>query len=709
MPPKKQKPDEQSEQNDQSNETPAVEEDNAALATKPEIAEEIDTNRIESELRGVAKVRAQQESKFMIKAVGRRSDVPSSDRIKSDNELYKATAIGKDDQPTEDDIQQMIQKIIEIYRSKEGDVISEMAANLTFPELDMSDPTEENEGSPEVDSETMLLYQHEAILACLGRIVSQQPGIKNYAPTTAELLVLRQATQRGADIDRDLGHDDAPERRSRNDLPEDDEVWSNYSSKNPSLMDLFHDFNSETNPEIEKWIKWLCTLWATCPGDPSDPVEGTTSHEEIFLGVGSGYVSKETVDSHKFLNPNDKFVWTGPMTATHLKRTAMAAARGETDECPGSIIIHAKNCAGLGRTVSALSQYPVESSVITPPFTMHRVTGIQLDKSNLHDEGLIVTVEPVLISGLERGGPIAEFLKEVRTDAIKASERLELGKTRRRVEEPTQEHTFTFAEKSSGGPKHTSIPADTAWQEMLWVVDRAEVIADDSSRWVGDVPHRPLEQHLSNEPHSRARSPHRTEFSWPPPASKSEIIPPRVHHRDLPPATPALLHYEARHASHMPQDPHPELSVNHKRSVPWEGPSARSNLIHKARIHKEIGHNPTPVFPEEWRIPVVRPPLSVSPAGSAPQYMSPDVTPVRMVPKPIPRSTPPPPPVAHHAHRQIPTPDSRQASISNGSMSDRFFIQPARPLSARWPQTISQPTSRPLVAVPSGKELSYVL
>ena len=499
----------------------------------------------EQRLRGAAQLKVAQEQLVFTRAVGKRGEGKNSWRTRDEAQRYEA-AFYKDDDG-EAALKALMDKAMSLYDAKPGDVLTEMAENLRFPDTTTDTATaSDDDEMPAADREAYATFEKEARLGMVARELAKSVrGSQTYG-TPLELLVIRQATQSGPDIDRDLGFTDAPHPRRRYDGAPEADIWNEYAEahsnwetsqdsggRNAAIFPLLND-----DAEMEKWAKWLCTFWALAPGNPTHPTHGKATNTDIYVSFGGGEVPKETIDTHRAANPGDTMCWTAPRTATLLKRDAMHAARGDagtpTEENPGSLIFTLRGASQFGKTASQVSQYPEENAMLIPPFTMYTVAGNAMDAGNTTGEGLLMELRPRLPEGAERGGVYAEFLQRVRNDAILASERLQNDK-RRRMEEVDPNNRYTYAEKRVGGHRHTSIPFDTAWQEMLWVVERAEEVADDSCGWVGDRSARPIPG-LAEPP---TRHLQRTQYAWPPPSANPQAVSPTATR----PATNALAHH----------------------------------------------------------------------------------------------------------------------------------------------------------------------
>eukprot|EP00754_Rhynchopus_humris_P051141 Rhum_TRINITY_DN9364_c0_g1::Rhum_TRINITY_DN9364_c0_g1_i1::g.33084::m.33084 len=452
------------------------------------------------------------------------------------------------------------------------------------------------------------------------------------AGTAVELLVLRQATQAGPDVDRDLGFAGVPPPRRRCDTVIETDAWRGYaeehgdfskeSGRNGSVLEavtaamgaLAEGEAGGDGEAAARWVKWLCTLWALCPAEAAHPTSGVATNTDAYFAVGAGEVEKEVVDAHRALPPGGTLFWDAPRTCVLGKREALGAARGEagqpTEEKPGSLVFTVRRAAHMGKAPKAVSQYPDEATLVLPPFAQFRVEGNSLDRGNTLGEGLLLDLRPTTPEGFERGGRVAEFLQRVRNDAVAASERLQVGQ-RRRMEEVNPQHTYTYAERANReGPKHTSIPKDTAWQEMLWVVERAEEIADDSHGWVGDSSLRPSMQDRAR-PRTAATavvsSPQRVNYAWPPPSAVAVAVSPRAHA----PASPALARHDVHTRARYGAPPVPPA-----RQYPHAHPGA----VHPADARSATPPSPPPTPPQ---VPAAVPPhhFAASSVPSPPQRL----------------------------------------------------------------------------------------
>ena len=581
-------------------------------------------------------------------------------------------------------LEALAERVMALYHEKEGDVLSEMVANLRFPELEEEEaeaavaaaaatvadearkraaaaphmptpaapvPAAEGEGGDAAapaaaaaaaaaeeesvfaapDPADVKRYADEARLAVLAKELQRRvrsatgaagvalrgaagAGAGAEAGTAVELLVLRQATQAGPDVDRDLGFAGVPPPRRRCDTVIETDAWRGYadehggfskeSGRNGSVLEAVTAAMSAVaeagggeggagGEAAARWVKWLCTLWALCPAEAAHPTSGVATNTDAYFAVGAGEVEKEVVDAHRALPPGGTLFWDAPRTCVLGKREALGAARGEagqpTEEKPGSLVFTVRRAAHMGKAPKAVSQYPDEATLVLPPFAQFRVEGNSLDRGNTLGEGLLLDLRPTTPEGFERGGRVAEFLQRVRNDAVAASERLQVGQ-RRRMEEVDPQHTYTYAEKANReGPKHTSIPKDTAWQEMLWVVERAEEIADDSHGWVGDSSLRPSMQDRAR-PRTAATavvsSPQRVNYAWPPPSAVAVAVSPRAHA----PASPAL----ARHDVH----------TRARYGAPPVPPARQYPHAHPGAVHPADARSATPPSPPPTPPPV---------------------------------------------------------------------------------------------------------
>ncbi|KAJ9461184.1 hypothetical protein DIPPA_02466 [Diplonema papillatum] len=705
--------------------------------------------KLEDEWRVTSMRNAQSKITDVLRAVGRRSDERNATRDRQETLSFLTVPLAQAAEADEEGMQadqndygedagSMIpanfpadpreamktfaECLIAMYREKPGDVLTEMAENLRFPDYDETDqhielPSDGADAPPvdesgEVDPLADLLgpgpeanatrgvskksLKREASLAVLARTLSKSGG---GAPlgTLAELLVLRQATQAGPDIDRDLGWADAPGPLRKQDYSDVREAWAEYEEEHsdwgkdaadgegrnavipPALEDGEAPSLSAVLRKAQPWVKWLCTLWAICPGNPEDRTEGSRSSTDLYYGVGGGHLTQDTVELHRKISPGDEFWWPLPKTTSVLRRAALNAARGSagvpTEENPGSLVFAIRKAAGLGKAVSAVSQYPEENAVVLPPFTQYKTTRVALDEGNAFEQGLIFDIQPILPEGLEPGGFISEFLQSVRNDAQTASERLEVPSgVRRTVPELHQGETYTYAEPAVRGPKHVSIPKDTAWQEMLWVVERAEVIADDSAGWVGDYATKPVPRdepgYVSMPPAANLlmRQPdgYRTGFDWPMTSSAVQPItqfPPYATTPALAQHTPAAI-ASARRQYRGPQQPSP----THHLHNPSVSPQAAVYQPHSNVVSHptQSSHRPHPpavspalqshLYPQQQQLPQQQPPSSVRPT-IVPEHVSAHA-PYSATPSNVLPSGSPPHPSYHARPSQI----SRQPS-----------------------------------------------
>eukprot|EP01062_Namystynia_karyoxenos_P057154 TRINITY_DN4809_c0_g4_i1.p1 TRINITY_DN4809_c0_g4~~TRINITY_DN4809_c0_g4_i1.p1 ORF type:complete len:784 (+),score=150.71 TRINITY_DN4809_c0_g4_i1:1095-3446(+) len=645
--------------------TDPAEEAAPAAPVDPEVAA-AEANQAAARL-AAALLRAQRRGPACARQVGAVADVPDPSRAQGEGERFAARVVPSASQEGGEDAGAgaYAAALAAAYRAKKGDIVDELAANLRFPPPPASGSAAAEEAPAAADPATA--EDRVAALAVLANAVARRAGAARGALTLAELLSLRIATAQGPDIDRDLGFAGVPPPRRRVDGTAQLGAWEEYAR-------LYSDWSkseadggrngcvmtaaaagaaaasapaaaapekpaegegaaegdgaaaapaaapSAAAPALppDAWIKWVCLLWAVCAAHPADPQEGNQGRHVLRVLRS---VPEEVWAQHRALTPGDLVWWPRPAVGTLSRTVALGCAKAAAAEgTQRSLLLKAPRAGALGLAARPVSHYPDEEPVVLPPLCLFRVTG------NVADTQLGLTLE-LRPEAAARSPEVTEFLREVRADAVEASKRLALGPVPPEDRPQPVSETYTYAELGRRGPRHTSIPADTAWREMLWVVERAEELADDSARWMhlGASARPPPGEGSPRAALLAHTDPLRPAHYWPPGAASPQAVAPRGRCAS-PPASPALTQHEHRHLP--PVAPRPAAPERGKQPpaqvqgpVPWDGPPA----VPWEGADRPAVYSPPP---RDWRMYSNAPPQPsplppAAPGGYAPLGSSP--------------------------------------------------------------------------------------
>eukprot|EP00754_Rhynchopus_humris_P007394 Rhum_TRINITY_DN13437_c3_g2::Rhum_TRINITY_DN13437_c3_g2_i1::g.60024::m.60024 len=241
------------------------------------------------------------------------------------------------------------------YREKEGDVVDELLENLRYPAA--------GEGGLEVLRATATaLHDKDAVVA-------------EYGGVLAELLCLRQYTQKPIDLDRDVLYPDVPctkEQYPPYEARHSDWNWDDDTKRNGSIFGPVCSALRDQGPGgkqeawsekvLKRWIKWLCTVAASC----STP---TTEAYTVYRGLGGGCLPGAVVETHRGLE--GRLLGWPALSSTSFDQQAsyeymMGQAVNSTstpnEEKPGTILFKIRGVRA-GRMLQTLSQYPEEAEL----------------------------------------------------------------------------------------------------------------------------------------------------------------------------------------------------------------------------------------------------------------------------------------------------------------------------------------------------------
>ena len=330
---------------------------------------------------------------------------------------------------------ELVDNLLTWYAEKQGDVISELAANLRFP------------------THIRTRNQKRRALARIARSLeekSRQVGIN-----PVEAMVLRQYTQKPMDVDRDLGWGNVPMPPSSEDdlaarLAVDDYVrrysdwdWSlmltDDTKRNGSLFSPVCSALRDQGPNgsmsawseavLRKWIKWLFTVAAVTHRE-TQVKEGAV----LYRGLGAGGLPESTVLSHRCMPKGCCLTWPALSSLSFDCNQSQAYMYGRAAnsnnrpnaERPGTILFRIEGIES-GMCLNTLSQYPEENEVLVGPLMTFEVQCVSEDRENPFDCGLNITMKCVGLLGdamEEMRGDLHGFLEDVRADASAAYQSL---------------------------------------------------------------------------------------------------------------------------------------------------------------------------------------------------------------------------------------------------------------------------------------------
>eukprot|EP01065_Artemidia_motanka_P013047 TRINITY_DN1719_c0_g1_i1.p1 TRINITY_DN1719_c0_g1~~TRINITY_DN1719_c0_g1_i1.p1 ORF type:complete len:761 (+),score=263.93 TRINITY_DN1719_c0_g1_i1:118-2400(+) len=322
----------------------------------------------------------------------------------------------------------------EEYDEKGGDVVDELLENLRMPEDVSADAAADR-------------------LAALARSLAGDDKVQR-SPLgeccLAELLCLRQYTERPIDVDRDLGFQDVPPPPHRGEAASQvlarstyEQQWEdwNWSGSPPTkrngsifgpvcaaLRDLGPGGTSSAASAavLRRWVKWVCTIAAVT-------AQRRPSYQTLFRGIGAGGLSREVVEQHRALHSGGLLAWCALSSTSldaqqseeYMRGTAANSTSKPTPHRPGTLLFHIEG-AKWGVPLEPLSAYPAEHEILLPPLSVLRVEGSEADAHNA-ENGLrmrLAMLGPLGPAPREAVARCERFFARVRADAQKASERL---------------------------------------------------------------------------------------------------------------------------------------------------------------------------------------------------------------------------------------------------------------------------------------------
>eukprot|EP00659_Diplonema_papillatum_P016834 gene16834-25816_t len=311
------------------------------------------------------------------------------------------------------------EKLATWYAEKPGDVVLELLENLRYA-------------------------PGETPLAALRTVARALAPKDTGGHSLAELLCLRQYTQRPLDIDRDLGWPRVPDADS--DASEAAAYEAAYSdwdwgkpaasgARNGSIFGPVCAALRDQGPGgargawservLKKWIKWLMTVGCAA-ARPCEP--GQT----LWRGLGGGRLGGGVVEGHRAMRPGDLLGWPALSSTSfdqrasveYMKGTAANSVARPSASSPGTILFKVSG-ASRGVTVTGISQYPEESEMLLSPCNVFRIETVAADNSNPFRNA---RGEPMgLLVSMVAEGPVFDpsFHKTVLNDARHASKRLQ--------------------------------------------------------------------------------------------------------------------------------------------------------------------------------------------------------------------------------------------------------------------------------------------
>ncbi|KAJ9451329.1 hypothetical protein DIPPA_31935 [Diplonema papillatum] len=306
------------------------------------------------------------------------------------------------------------------YREKPGDVVDELCDNLRFP------PGADPLNTLAVTSHA--LVDKDEVVACFGGVL-------------AELLCLRQYTQKPIDIDRDLGWSEVPGTHAAGRLAKayeqqhTDWDWEQPGKRNGSIFGPVCAALRDQGPGggraawsetvVRKWVKWLCTVSASA----CQPCEETGM---VFRGLGGGKLDAQVVELHRKLGKGTVVGWPALSSTSldeeaskdYMRGTAVNSTAKPSKAKPGTILFRIKGNR-WGKELTALSQYPQEREILWGLFNLLEVEALSVDAGNRLANGKAEGMGLVL--DVSARGPVSVspgFYKSVRHDVAIASRRL---------------------------------------------------------------------------------------------------------------------------------------------------------------------------------------------------------------------------------------------------------------------------------------------
>ena len=324
---------------------------------------------------------------------------------------------------SEEEMREFAQKIETWYHEKPGDVVTELTENLRYP----------------TSVETL-----DVLSAISNALLEKDEVVAEFGGVLAELLVLRQYTQKPLDLDRDVTWEGVPSEsrlQYEYEMRYSDWNWENEDKRNGSIFGPICSALRDQGPGgtqsewsesvLRRWIKWVCTVGAICsqPGKEVDTV---------WRGLGGGCLPGFVVENHRTMT--GLLGWPA-LSSTSFDRDAsysymMGTAANSVSQPnaanPGTIMFKISSVR-TGKVLQALSQYPEEAELLLGPFNLFRIDSIEPDLQNpfRNESG-----EPMgLLVSCTSMGPVdmAQFHHEVRTDAVKASKRLQSDNNEQRL------------------------------------------------------------------------------------------------------------------------------------------------------------------------------------------------------------------------------------------------------------------------------------
>ncbi|KAJ9458586.1 hypothetical protein DIPPA_02882 [Diplonema papillatum] len=310
------------------------------------------------------------------------------------------------DDTSNDETRELVNRLVEWYTTKPGDVVQELVQNLRFPSSVRTRALKRR----------VLNRIARSILSTEGQMSSpllnssMRSNSSGQQPSLVEALVLRQYTQKPMDVDRDLGWPDVPlppegpsdlagklavdeyERRYTDwdwSLHYDDPLRRNGSLFGPVCAALRDQGpggarSAWSEAILRKWIKWLITVAAAVAAE-----KHTFSSLTLWRGLGAGGLPAEVVNAHRLMAPGTMLTWPALSSLSLHKSQSIAYMYGEaanarnkpTAERPGTILFSVENVLS-GYLLSTLSQYPEEEELLLGPLMTFRVESVEDDAAS---------------------------------------------------------------------------------------------------------------------------------------------------------------------------------------------------------------------------------------------------------------------------------------------------------------------------------------
>ena len=295
----------------------------------------------------------------------------------------------------------ILRKLIDLYDSKNGDLVDEMIENYKF--------------SGESD-EVKQLILCEAADTLLESRRGAYPG-KN----KLQLLIMRLYTMAGPDIDVLMGFQNVPDYDENNPAPWEAYKKSFGKNRNEAMFGCVNWALRTKNWEsIKTHIKTISLLLALC--------QSTYLPEPVSLHRGLAGLPTSVLNEHLHVNAASVIDWPAPSSCATDPTVAESYIKGLAANAQknsgGTVLFRIGNtCRGL--PLQAISRYPKESEILLSPLSSFRVLYRGLGADGLPSDTVVINAKNTQpLDSSEFGKLLSEFTTRCLDDCVAASARL---------------------------------------------------------------------------------------------------------------------------------------------------------------------------------------------------------------------------------------------------------------------------------------------